>query len=173
MRSFSARVCSAVCAVRRMSSAAQGGGGGGGSGTSFKNQDTRPQETFFGLPPPGFDATTHFGFQTVAQELKEGLVAQVRAVVITKRSYRTHAQRMPRHAYASGVPQSCRQIRRDERPYVRRHAQVSAYHTACIPRDSSCTPGCGRTPSCPLWPLSQAVRFSTLLAAPATFHFAF
>jgi hypothetical protein len=40
-------------------------------------KDARPQETFFGMPPPGSDATTHFGFQTVAQELKEGLVAQV------------------------------------------------------------------------------------------------
>lgn len=89
MRSFSARACSAACAVRRMSSTAQGGGGGG---ASFKNQDTRPQETFFGLPPPGFDATTHFGFQTVAQELKEGLVAQVRLLLSTL-SARTRSSR--------------------------------------------------------------------------------
>ena len=67
---------SAAAAVRRLSNAAQDGGGGSNAPSS-KPHDSRPQETFFGLPPPGFDTTTHFGFQTVAQELKEGLVAQV------------------------------------------------------------------------------------------------
>jgi hypothetical protein len=67
---------SAAAAVRRLSNAVQDGGGGS-SAPSSKPHDSRPQETFFGLPPPGFDTTTHFGFQTVAQELKEGLVAQV------------------------------------------------------------------------------------------------
>ena len=70
----------AAAAVRRLSSAQ---GSSSSSNTTSINtsnlnlNDTRPQETFFGMPPPGSDATTHFGFQTVAQELKEGLVAQV------------------------------------------------------------------------------------------------
>jgi hypothetical protein len=63
----------AAAAVRRLSSSAQGSSGSSG----INSNDGRPQETFFGFPP-GSDATTHFGFQTVAHELKEGLVAQVR-----------------------------------------------------------------------------------------------
>jgi hypothetical protein len=78
MRSRSA----AAAAARRLTTAA-GGSGGSGSGShassdpAFDKKDSGRRETFFDLPPPGFDATTHFGFQTVAQELKEGLVAQV------------------------------------------------------------------------------------------------
>jgi hypothetical protein len=64
----------AAAAARRLSSSAQGSSGSSG----INSNDGRPQETFFGFPPPGSDATTHFGFQTVAHELKEGLVAQVR-----------------------------------------------------------------------------------------------
>jgi hypothetical protein len=81
----------AAAALRRMSSAAEGSSSSSSSSSSNTNstmninlKDARPQETFFGMPPPGsdatthfVDATTHFGFQTVAQELKEGLVAQV------------------------------------------------------------------------------------------------
>ncbi len=61
--------------MRRLSAAA--GGSGSGADPAVDKKDSGPRETFFGLPPPGFDATTHFGFQTVAQEVKEGLVAQV------------------------------------------------------------------------------------------------
>lgn len=64
----------AAAAVRRLTAAA---GGGSGADPAVDKKDSGPRETFFGLPPPGFDATTHFGFQTVAQEVKEGLVAQV------------------------------------------------------------------------------------------------
>lgn len=69
----------AAAAVRRLTAAAGGSSssGGGGSDPAVDKKDSGPRETFFGLPPPGFDATTHFGFQTVAQEMKEGLVAQV------------------------------------------------------------------------------------------------
>jgi hypothetical protein len=80
----------AAATARRLSSSARSSSGG--------SNDARSQETFFGLPPPG-TSTTHFGFQTVAHELKEGLVAQVRRGCAVEA-----AQPLTRRA--AGVPQS-------------------------------------------------------------------
>jgi hypothetical protein len=94
----------AAAAVRRLTAAA--GGSGSGADPAVDKKDSGPRETFFGLPPPGFDATTHFGFQTVAQEVKEGLVAQV----MTHGAAAAHGQNCSclLTLFAAGISQGCR-----------------------------------------------------------------
>jgi hypothetical protein len=76
MLGLSLRPCAAAAAAasRRLLSAAPSGGRGN---SSSDRSHTHQQETFFGFSPRSPEATTHFGFQTVAQELKDGLVAEV------------------------------------------------------------------------------------------------